>query len=138
MYNENLYYYSNESDLPSILIQSIDQIIELMDIPHDSELLFLTENLDLDSDLDDSDIDLQELADKQLQTEQAENTPSSNMLSSKNAMPTSESTDSHLPMLPTPEKTPESTSSEMLESDPLPANEKKIPTRPIIDDLSEA
>ena len=108
-----------------------------MNISRDSELLFLTENLDLNSDLDDSDIDLQELADKQLQTEQAENTPSSNMLSSENIMSTSESMNSHLPMLSTPEETPELISSEMLESDSLPANEKKISTRSIIDDLSE-
>ena len=122
--------------MTAILRQSIDQIIELMNISHDSELFFLTENLDLDSDLDDSDIDLQKLADKQLHHE-AENTSSSNMLSS-DAMPTPESTDSHLPMLPTPEETPEPTSSETLESDPLLANEKKIPTRSIIGDLSEA
>ena len=64
MFNENLFYNLNESDLAAILRQSVDQIIELVDIPRDSELLFLTENLDLDSDLDDSDIDLQELADK--------------------------------------------------------------------------
>ena len=136
MFNENLFYNLNEPDLPAILCQSVDQIIELVNIPHDSELSFLTENLDLDSDLDDSDIDLQELADEQLHHE-AENTPSSNTLSGENAMPTPESTDSHSSMLPTLKKTPEPISSGMLESDPLPANEKKIPTRPIIDDLSE-
>ena len=122
--------------MTAILRQSVDQIIELMDIPRDSELPFLTENLDLDSDLDDSDIDLQELADKQLHHE-TENMPSSNTLSGKNIMPTSESTDSHLPMLSTLEKMSELIFSEMLESDLLPANEKKIPTRLIIDDLSE-
>src|SRR6266480_8071206 len=122
MFNENLFYNLNESDLAAILRQSVDQIIELMDIPRDSELPFLTENLDLDSDLDDSDIDLQELADEQLHHE-AENTPSSNTLSGENAMPTPESTDSHSPMLPTPEETPEPTSSGTLESDPLLANE---------------
>ena len=108
-----------------------------MNISRDSELLFLIENLDLDSDLDDSDIDLQELADEQLQTEQTENMSSSNMLSSKNAMSTSESMNSHLSMLSTSEKTPELISSEMLESNFLSENEKKTPTRSIIDDLSE-
>ena len=139
MFNENLFYNSNELNLTAILRQSIDQIIELMNISHDSELLFLIENLDLNSDLNDSDIDLQELADEQLnhETEQTENMPSSNTLSS-DAMSTPESTNSYLSMLSTSEKTPELISSETLESDPLLANEKKIPTRSIIGDLSEA
>ena len=102
-----------------------------MNISRDSELLFLTKNLDLDSDLDDSDIDLQELADEQLhhEIEQTE-TSSSNTLNS-DAMSTSESTDSHSLMLSTSEKTSESIFS-------VSENEKKISTRSIIGDLSEA
>src|SRR5436309_3397621 len=74
--------------------------------------------------LNDSDIDLQKLADEQLHHE-IENTSSSNMLSSENTMSTSESTDSHLLMLSTLEKMPESIFSVL-------KNEKKISTRLII------
>jgi len=52
------------------------------------------------------------------------------MLSSENTMSTSESTDSHLLMLSTSEKMPESISS-------ISENEKKISTRSIINDFSE-
>ena len=129
--------------MAAILRESVDQIIEVVDVSCDHDWPFLTENLDLGSDFDDSDIDLQEQADEQLhweaeQAEQADSTPSSHTI----GIPTPESaksTDS--PMRPTPEETPEPSSSRMLASDPdpMPAkNKKKAPTRPIIGDLSEA
>jgi len=129
--------------LAATLRESVDQIIEVVDVPRDHDWPFLTENLDLGSDFDDSDIDLQEQADEQLhwEAEQADSTPSSHTVG-KPTPESAESTDS--PMLPTPEETPEPSSSRTLESDPSPTpdptpakNKKKAPTRPIIGDLSE-
>ena len=66
-FNENIFYSLNkESDLTAILWENIDQIIKMIDVSHDHNCFFLTENLDLSSDFDDSNINLQEQADEQL------------------------------------------------------------------------
>ena len=58
-FNEKIFYSSNkESDLTAILQESIDQIIKMIDVSHDYDWFFLSKNLDLNSDFDNSNIDL--------------------------------------------------------------------------------
>ena len=66
-FNEKIFYSLNEeSDLTAILQKSIDHIIKMIDVSCDHDWFFLTKNLNLNSDFDNSDINLQEQVDQQL------------------------------------------------------------------------
>jgi len=120
-FNEELFYDPNEIDLPALLREHAEQIVEVVEFPPDSATL--TEHLDLDSDVDIDDDD------EAIPGEQAADQGHSIEPLDKNTDPTPGS--SHPLMLPTPEHTPEPTGQLGLTSLP-------VATRAIIGDVSEA
>ncbi len=138
IFNESLFYNSNEPDLAAILRLPADQIIEVVEVLCDHNLPLLTENLELDSDLDDDDIDYQDEAGEQLQislnTDLEPKSASFHTLG-KSAVIMSNTESPMLLMpdptptpsgMPEPEPEPEPTQESETESEPEP--ERRIPT----------
>ncbi len=105
----------------AILQKNINEIIKIINVSYNYNWFFLSENLDLNSDFNDNNINLQEQADEQLhweQIKQTDSTSSSHMLSSdENVMLMSEFM--NLLMFFILEKTSEFSFNKILESDSL-------------------